>query len=86
MRSPAGFGRLRDLPDDLPAPKPPIEASDLSVSRIYVEDLPAPKREVDLPAPRAAAPRAAPIADLPAPKPAAPRPLGAPKPAKSTCH
>ena len=51
------------------------------MSRIYVEDLPAPKREVDLPAPRAVAPgptRAAPVAaagapqfgdlDLPAPK------------------
>ena len=43
-----------DMPDDLPPPKMPVDAGDLSVSRIYVEDLPAPKREVDLPAPRGA--------------------------------
>ena len=60
-----------DMPDDLPPPKPPIEASDLSVSRIYVEDLPAPKREVDLPAPRASVPKPSAHIDLPAPKPAA---------------
>jgi predicted Zn finger-like uncharacterized protein len=44
-----------EMPDDLPALKPPIEAQDLSVSRIYVEDLPVPTGEVDLPAPRVAA-------------------------------
>lgn len=45
-----------DLPADLPAPKPSNDIQDLSVSRIYVDDLPAPKGEVDLPAPRAQAP------------------------------
>jgi predicted Zn finger-like uncharacterized protein len=46
------MGSEVELPTDLPALKPSHEAQDLSVSRIYVEDLPAPKREVDLPAPR----------------------------------
>jgi tetratricopeptide (TPR) repeat protein len=38
---------------DLPALKNAPDPHDLSVSRIRVEDLPAPKGEVDLPAPRA---------------------------------
>ena len=44
------------MPADLPAPKPSNDIQDLSVSRIYVDDLPAPKGEVDLPAPRVQAP------------------------------
>jgi tetratricopeptide (TPR) repeat protein len=66
-----------EVPEDLPALKPSRDIQDLSVSRIYVDKLPDPKGEVDLPAPRASGPvqGAKPAArfdagdvDLPAPK------------------
>ena len=51
-----------ELPDDLPLERPVADPRDLSVSRMYVDNLPAPRGEIDLPAPRAqqAAPRGAP--------------------------
>jgi predicted Zn finger-like uncharacterized protein len=62
---------------DLPAPRaaqpkpvlPSIDMSDLSVSNIRVDQLPMPKREVDLPRPQnSMSPPSAFDADLPAPK------------------
>lgn len=79
-----GFAADVELPDDLPPPpQPSPDDKDLSVSRMYVDDLPAPRGEVDLPAPRinadlparkAAAGSSAPdLSDLPRAKPQAPR-------------